>query len=385
MAIVDGGRCNRQMSEGDKGTMLIARAPLRVSFGGGGTDIEAYYAKYGGVVLSASINKYIYGIVTNNFDSHFQIISADYQSVFNVPSSVFGNVHGVNGNGRAAKGVDGLSQPNETLRLPRAAMEHFELDIPVNVFTAAEVPPGTGLGSSGATAVNLATIFSALSERAMAKEQIAEAAFFIEVKKLGAPVGKQDQYASAFGGINFFQFEKDAVSVEPLRVPWATAKKLERRLMLFFTGNSRQAWKILQQQQASTAKDDEAVISSLHQIKALAFEMKKVLENDDLPAFGELLDESWQHKKRLSTDISNLTIDEAYESARLAGAAGGKITGAGGGGFLLLYCEEEHQASVRAALEVRGLHEMHFAFEFQGARVLVNTGSLSRESLWIGR
>jgi D-glycero-alpha-D-manno-heptose-7-phosphate kinase len=233
--------------------------------------------------------------------------------------------------------------------------------------------------------VNLATIFSALSERAMTKQEIAETAYFVEVKKLGAPVGKQDQYASAFGGINCVQFDCDGVSVEPLRLSWSTAKALERRLMLFFTGNSRQAWKILAQQQASTARDENVVIASLHQIKALAVEMKQALEEGNLAGFGELLDESWRHKKQLSQEISNSLIDEAYERARTEGAGGGKITGAGGGGFLLLYCEEECQPRVRTALEAMGLHEMHFAFEFQGARVLVNTGSLTREALWIGR
>lgn len=358
--------------------MLIARAPLRISFGGGGTDLEAYYAKYGGVVISASINKYMYGIVTNNFDSHFQIISADYQSVFNVPSTSYGNGHRRNG-------VSSADNEDNTLRLPRAVLEYFELDVPVNVFVASEVRPGTGLGSSGATAVNLISTFSTLCDRPMTREQIAEAAYFVEVKKLGAPVGKQDQYASAFGGINYIRFDREGVTIEPLRLAWSTTKALERRLMLFFTGNSRQAWKILQQQQASTAEDEEGVIASLHQIKSLAFEMKEALEDGDLDGFGKLLDESWKHKKQLSPGISNPQIDEAYQLALAEGAGGGKIAGAGGGGFLLLYCEEEHQERVRTALSGKGLHEMHFAFEFQGARVLINTGSLAREAQWIGR
>lgn len=368
--------------------MLIARAPLRISFGGGGTDLEAYYGKYEGVVVSASINKYIYCIVTNNFDSHFQIISADYQSVFSAPSNGRGNANGNgggNGNSNSAADANPAGQEGNTLRLPRAVQECFGLDIPLNIFVASEVPPGTGLGSSGATAVNLATVFSAICDSPMNKEQIAETAYFAEVKKLGAPVGKQDQYASAYGGINYIRFARDGVTIEPLRISWPAIQMLERRLMLFFTGNSRQSWHILQQQKASTVRDEQAVISSLHRIKSLALEMKEALESDDLTMFGELLDESWQHKKQLSPGISNSLIDDAYSIARAEGAGGGKITGAGGGGFLLVYCEEDRQEKVRLALEEKGLYEMHFAFEFQGARVILNTGSLAREALWVGR
>lgn len=340
--------------------MLIGRAPLRISFGGGGTDLEAYYRRHGGVVVSASINKYVYGTVTKNFDRCFQVISADLQSVYN------------------AKHISETSE----LRLPKAVQEHFGLNGSFNLFTASEVPPGTGLGSSGTTAVNLANIFATLLDRPMTKEQIAETAFHIETRKLGAPVGKQDQYASAFGGINCIRFEADKVVVESLRLTPCILRTLERTLMLFFTGNSREAWDILRQQSDSTSQEEGIVIESLHHIKALALRMKEALETGDLDGFGQLLDESWQHKKNLAPNITTDQIDQAYATARREGALGGKITGAGGGGFLLMYCPHERQPAVRVALEALGLREMRFAFEFQGARVLLNTTSLEPNMGW---
>jgi D-glycero-alpha-D-manno-heptose-7-phosphate kinase len=345
--------------------MLIGRAPVRISFGGGGTDLEAYYAKFGGVVVSAAINKYIYGIVTKNFDKNFQMISADYQSVFSKPHDSAGD-----------------HEDNGDLNLATAVVEHFNLDAPFNIFVASEVPPGTGLGSSGAAAVNLINVCAALAERPMTKQEVAELAYHIEVIRLGAPVGKQDQYASAFGGINCIRFEKEGVTVEPLKLSRQTIKALERRLLLFFTGNSRQAREILQRQKESTYNAEEPVIESLHRIKDLALEVKAALESGQLTHFGDLLHQSWQYKKMLAPNISNSSIDEAYLLARENGASGGKITGAGGGGFLMLYCETEHQTQVRRVLEERGLHEMHFAFDFQGSRVLLNTGMLDPALVW---
>ncbi|MDP2663184.1 MAG: GHMP kinase [Dehalococcoidia bacterium] len=341
--------------------MMIGRAPLRISFGGGGTDLEAYYARYGGMVISASINKYVYGTVTKNFDSCFQVISADLQSVYNSAN---------------------IAAETSELKLPRAVLDHFGLNGSFNLFTASEVPPGTGLGSSGTTAVNLVNIFSTLMDRPMTKEQVADTAFHIETVKLGAPVGKQDQYASAFGGINCFRFGPDGVTVEPLRLPASTIRRLERSMMLFFTGNSRQAWAILQQQRESTSREEGIVIESLHEIKCLAVKMRSALETGDLDGLGRLMDESWQQKKRLSAKISNEQIDQAYLAAKRAGALGGKITGAGGGGFLLFYCPPEGHQSVRLALEALGLREMRFAFEFQGARVLMNTTNMEPNIGW---
>ena len=347
--------------------MLIARAPVRISFGGGGTDLAAYYSRYGGMVVSATINKYIYGIVTKNFDATFQAISADYRtSVLSMPTG------------------DGAAPPSNAgeMRLAQAVYEHFGLRLPVNIFIASEVPPGTGLGSSGATAAMLCAVCSALTSRGTNKQEIAESAYEIETERLAAPVGKQDQYAAAFGGLNCFEFGPDGVTMCPLEMSGTTVRRLERRLMLFYTGATRQARTILQQQRDNSARDGGRTVEALHQIKALGWEIKAALEQGRLDDFGRMLDESWQHKKSLASGVSNAFIDAAYDAARAQGALGGKITGAGGGGFLMLYCHEEHQDGVRAALADLGLQQVRCAFEFEGARVLLHTTMLSPSLDW---
>lgn len=336
--------------------VLIARSPVRISFGGGGTDLEAYYARYGGMVVSASLNKYIYGIVTKNFSTTFQVISSDYRSVLNLP-------------------IDGRPYVNNNLelRLSQVIYEHFNLRIPLNVFVASEVPPGTGLGSSSTTSVTLCNICSTLTGQAMSKKQLADLAYEIETQRLAAPIGKQDQYAAAFGGLNCFEFSSDEVRVTPLTMNIVSVRSLERRIMLFYTGATRQAREILSEQREKTEQRSGTTIEALHHIKALGWQIKAALESGQLDDFGALLDESWQHKKRLASGVTNAFIDEAYTAARTHGALGGKITGAGGGGFLMLYCKEEYQEDVRTALEQLGLRQIHCAFEFEGTRVLLHT------------
>jgi len=338
--------------------MLIGRAPVRISFGGGGTDLQDYYNDYGGLVLSATINKYVYGILTPNPDGHCQLISADYQRIMV--------------GGPRTKPAAG------ELRLVKAVLDEFKAPYSTNVFLASEVPPGTGLGSSGAVVVNLLNILATLYAKPLSRQGIAELAYRVESGRLGAPIGKQDQYASAFGGINCIKFSRHRVYVEPLRLPEATVRRLQRNLILFFTGNSRSAWDILRAQQESTRDKAPLVLDVLHRIKHLAVEMKKALEAGDLQRFGQLLDESWQLKKHLSPIISNPLIDDAYATARLHGALGGKITGAGGGGCLVLYCEEDAQPDVRRVLRSKGLQQMEFAFEFEGARIIMNTSGPAR-------
>ena len=344
--------------------MLIGRAPLRIGFGGGGTDLEAYYAEYGGFVLSTTINKYVYGIITPNGGSSCQVISADYQSLFQDRDE--------NGN-------------RGELHLAQAVLEEFPRLPPANLFLASEVPPGTGLGSSGSVAVNLINILSTVGERPLGRREAAELAYHVEVERLGAPVGKQDQYAASFGGVNCFHFSADGVWVEPLSIPPSTLHELQSSLMLFFTGNSRRAWDILRSQRDSTRGRKPMVVESLHEIKAMALEMRDALVSGELEAFGRLMDASWELKKHLAPNVTTNLIDDAYQAARRQGALGGKITGAGGGGFLLVYCGEEAQPAVRSALREMGLQEMHFTFESEGARVLLNTGSLRGALDWEGQ
>ncbi len=343
--------------------MLIARAPMRISFGGGGTDLSAYYAKYGGVVISTAINKYFYAIITTYEADDLQIISADYRSLFR--QSPYEDLFW-----------------NGDLALPRAVLHHFGIRHGINLFIASEVPPGTGLGSSSSAAVTLVRAISTLVEQPMSKQQVAELASFIEIDKMGMPIGKQDQYASAYGGLNKITFTSEGVTVESVNIARDVRQQLERRLMLFFTGSSRESTSILKQQRKSTEERDEFVLQALHNIKQVALDVQACLERGDLDEFGRLLHYSWQEKRRLAPNLSTGFIDECYELALSSGASGGKITGAGGGGFLMLYCSETFQDAVTRVLEERGLKRMNFHFDQQGATVVLNVAT-QRDHLWV--
>lgn len=342
--------------------MLIARAPMRISFGGGGTDLEAYYAKYGGLVISTAINKYFYAVITTDESDDLQVISADYRSLFR--HSPYNDLFW-----------------NGDLALPKAILHHFGIRRGINLFVASEVPPGTGLGSSSAAAVTMVRAISTLVEQPMTKQQVAELASYIEIGKMGMPIGKQDQYASAFGGLNKITFTSDGVTVEQLRIDPGVRKTLERRLMLFFTGSSRESTSILKHQRKSTQDRDESVLKALHNIKQVAIDVQSCLERGDLDEFARLLDYSWQEKRRLAPGLSTGFIDELYTLALEKGAAAGKITGAGGGGFMMLYCREETQDAVTVALEERGLKRMNFHFDQQGATVVLNVANFN--NLWV--
>ena len=342
--------------------MLIARAPMRISFGGGGTDLEAYYAKYGGLVISTAINKYFYAVITTDESDDLQVISADYRSLFRHSS------------------YNDLFWDGD-LALPKAVLHHFGIRRGINLFVASEVPPGTGLGSSSAAAVTMVRAISTLVEQPMTKQQVAELASYIEIGKMGMPIGKQDQYASAFGGLNKITFAREGVTVEPLKIAPDVLKTLEQRLMLFFNGSSRESTSILKYQRKSTEDRDESVLSALHNIKQVAVEVQTCLERGDLDEFAHLLDYSWREKRRLAPGLSTGFIDECYSLALEHGASAGKITGAGGGGFLLLYCHEEAQEAVTEALEERGLKRMNFHFDQQGATVVLNVASFSQH--WV--
>lgn len=342
--------------------MLIARAPMRISFGGGGTDLEAYYAKYGGLVISTAINKYFYAVITTDESEDLQVISADYRSLFRHSQ------------------YDDLFW-NGDLALPKAILHHFGIRRGINLFVASEVPPGTGLGSSSAAAVTMVRAMSTLVEQPMTKQQVAELASYIEIGKMGMPIGKQDQYAAAFGGLNKITFTADGVTVEPVNIDPDVRQTLERRLMLFFTGSSRESTSILKHQRKSTEERDESVLQALHNIKQVAVDVQTCLERGDLEEFARLLDYSWQEKRRLAPGLSTGFIDECYTLALQQGASAGKITGAGGGGFLMLYCHEPAQDAVTKALEARGLKRMNFRFDHQGATVILNVANFDQR--WI--
>ncbi|MDQ7844116.1 MAG: GHMP kinase [Armatimonadota bacterium] len=333
--------------------MLIARAPVRISFAGGGTDLPSYYLRYGGAVVSAAIDKYFYVFMTVDKSDTIQIMSSDYQTFFRQPA------------------VDTMIWDGD-LALPRAILNHFNIHEGLSVFLASQVPPGTGLGSSSTVAVAIIKAVTSLLGLGLSKHEIAELACFIEIEKLGMPIGKQDQFAAAYGGVNAFTFTADGVGVEPLRLRPETIEQLERNLLLFYTGAARESARVLDQQNRRTMASDAEVLNSLHALKEMALEARRLLQAGRLDAFGELLHAGWEQKKRLASGISTPRIDEWYETARRHGAIGGKITGAGGGGFLMVYCPSGTAAAVTAALETDGLRRMDFSIDFDGAKILVN-------------
>lgn len=344
--------------------MLIVRSPVRISFGGGGTDLPAYFERHGGAVLSAAIDKYFYTIVGGRSDGRIQIISSDLRI-----AESWSDIRQVD-----------IKNSGSALEIPLAVLKELGREVAVDLFLASEIPPGTGLGSSASVCVNVLQAMSAYLKTPLSKHELAEKAFHIAAEVLGKPVGKQDEYAAAFGGLNFLSFAPDgATSVEPLPLAAKPVKALQEKLMLFFTGATRDSWVILQEQDAASRKPDGPAISALHRIRDFAECMRQALLRADLAEFGRLLHESWEHKKKISKKISNPVIDRLYALARKHGAAGGKITGAGGGGFLLLYCERERQPAVRRAFAAEGIQEMRFAFDFAGSRVLVNDPFLAHQ------
>ncbi len=333
--------------------MLIARAPVRISFAGGGTDLPSYYLRYGGMVVSATIDKYFYVFLTVNKGETIQIMSSDYQTFYRQPA------------------VETMIWDGD-LVLPRAVLNHFNIHEGLSMFLAAQVPPGTGLGSSSTVTVAVIKALGSLLGLGLSKHETAELASFIEIEKLGMPIGKQDQYAAAFGGVNALTFASDRVVVEPLPLRNETIEQLERGLLLFYTGAARESARVLAEQNRSTLANDVNVVSSLHTLKGMAADVRRCLLRGDIDAFGEILHAGWEHKKRLASGITNARIDEWYGIAREHGALGGKITGAGGGGFLMLYCPSGTTARVTQALEWKGLKRMDFTFDFDGAKILVN-------------
>ena len=337
--------------------MLIVRSPVRISFGGGGTDLPAYFETYGGAVLSTAINKYFYTILGKRADSHIQIISSDLR--------VFETWKDIN---RMS-----VSESASALEIPLAVLKELGCEIAVDIFLASEIPPGTGLGSSASVCVNVLQAISTYLHMPLSKYDLAEKAFHVATDVLHKPVGKQDEFAAAFGGLNFITFDPDGTTrVHPLKLHPEISASLQQKLMLFFTGAAHHSWSILKEQESSTKKREGMAVESLHHIRHLAERMRQALEAGDLENFGTLLHEGWEHKKKISRKISNPAIDHLYDLARRHGATGGKITGAGGGGFMLLYCEEEKQAAVREAFTAEGIREMRFAFDSGGSRVLVN-------------
>jgi D-glycero-alpha-D-manno-heptose-7-phosphate kinase len=350
--------------------VLIVRSPVRISFGGGGTDLPAYYEEFGGVVLSAAINKYFYTTLGKRTDGRVQVISSDLR--------VFETWHN----------ISETSVRGSALEIPLAVLKDLDCDISVDLFLASEIPPGTGLGSSASVCVNIVKTLTTYLHRPLSKYELAEQAFHVAHNVLGKYVGKQDEYAAAFGGLNFINFVPDGGTlVEPLDMEGQVLREFQSNLMLFFTGSSHDSWNILQEQDRSTRTHTRSTLDALHEVKSLAMRMRECLQGGELHEFGKLLHEGWQSKRRISSRISTPRIDQLYSLALEQGALGGKITGAGGGGFLLLYCERPSQPALREAMKSEGVPEMTFAFDMQGAQAIVNDpfidGDEQGGSLWV--
>lgn len=328
--------------------MILARAPLRISLGGGGTDLPSYYSQHGGFLLSAAINKYVYICV--NQPSADDLIRLRYSRSEQVER------------------VEDIQHD-----LVRPALQLLKLDRTLEIVSLADVPDGTGLGSSGSYLVSLLTALFELKREKVPTQALAEMAVHIEMDLAGHPVGKHDQYLATFGGITCLEIGKDGkVHVTPLNISITATEELRSHLLLFFTGITRPSRDVLQQQHDDTRRADPTVVDSLHRTKELGYRIRDALEAGDVEQFGRLLDEHWQNKKRRSDKISNPQIEGWYELAKQHGALGGKVIGAGGGGFLMLYCPGQAKAAVRQALKQAGLREMPFNFDFEGAKVLVN-------------
>lgn len=324
--------------------MIISRTPMRISLAGGGSDLSAYYTAKPGMVVSTAIDKYIYISVNRNniFEDVIRICYSKTEIVRRVEDIEHNII-------REALKLTGIQGGIEVVYMG---------DIPVG-------SAGVGLGSSSSLAVGLLNALHAFAGRHVSADRLAEEACRIEIQTLGHPIGKQDQYIAAFGGIQCIQFNPDeSVFVDPIICSHALKQALERRLMLFYTGIDRISSDVLAEQKANTRRH----MDDLDAMVALAKDMRQALIEGRLDAVGELLHDNWTRKKRLSSGITNPEIDLRYERARAAGAIGGKIAGAGGGGFMLLYCPEERQEAVRAALS--DLKETRFSFEPQGSKII---------------
>jgi D-glycero-alpha-D-manno-heptose-7-phosphate kinase len=335
--------------------LLIVRSPVRISFAGGGTDLPTYYEQFGGCVLSMAINKYFYTFLGKRADGRIQVISSDLR--------IF----------ETWRDIATMNAKGSGLEIPLAVLKELGCDVSVDLFLASEIPPGTGLGSSASVCVNILKTVTTYLQMHLSKHDLADRAFHIARNVLGRHVGKQDEFAASFGGLNFITFHRDGTTdVSRLNVSTEKLNEFQANLMLFFTGSAHHSWTILEEQEKSTGNQGSAATKALHEVRRLAVEMRETLEKGDFSRFGSQLDHAWSAKKRVSSRISSSRIDRLYRVARENGALGGKITGAGGGGFLLLFCEPHRQSAVRQALTADGAQEMAFAMDAQGAQILAN-------------
>jgi len=329
--------------------MLVSRTPYRIPLGGGGTDLPSYYSKYGGFLVAASINKYIYVMLNNRFEGDIRV---SHHLAIEIKNKVQEIEHPV----------------------IREALRMLVVENGVEIVSLADIPPSTGLGSSGSFTVGLLKTLNAYKGNHVTPKDIAEQACKIEMDILKRPGGKQDQYVAAFGGIICLNLDKDG-NIELTRpaISKDTIADFESHVLYFYSGIKRDAPEVQKSQDNATKRDEVQVIEALHQIKEIGKESKLALEKGDIYSFGRLLDQHWQVKKQLSSGITTTYIDKIYRMAMENGALGGKIMGAGGGGFFMFCCEKESKERVRKALNAEGLTEHEFKIEFGGATIISNS------------
>jgi D-glycero-alpha-D-manno-heptose-7-phosphate kinase len=324
--------------------MIITRSPLRISLGGGGTDLPSYYRNHSGFLVAGAIDKYVYITVHRRFIDGFLLKYSQLEEVAD---------------------IDDIQHPiiRESLKLTDVRERNLEIT------SMADIPGGTGLGSSGSFTTALLKALHALKKNLVHPATLAEQACEIELDRLREPIGKQDQYIAAYGGITCFNFLPDGrVEAWPLKISEETLFNLEDNLLLFFTGYSRSASAILKEQDAKTRKSNQAMIENLHFIKELGTQSQLALENGNLHEFARLMDVHWQRKKERSQSMTNQDINNWYDHAMANGALGGKLLGAGGGGFLTFYADDK--ARLRHAMREMGLTEVRFRFDFEGTKIL---------------
>jgi D-glycero-alpha-D-manno-heptose-7-phosphate kinase len=326
--------------------MIIARSPLRVTLGGGGTDLASYYESHGGFLIAAAIDRYVYITIHDTFQQEFIIKYSRLERV---------------------NTIGAIEHP-----IIRESLKLTEIDEngSLEVTSMADIPSGTGLGSSGSFTTALLKALHAHQRHLIHPQELAEQACDIEINRLGEPIGKQDQYIAAFGGITCFEFQPDGkVRAWPLRISEEMRYNLEDNLLLFFTGYSRSASTVLKEQNDRSKTMDPDMLANLHFVKELAVESQQALEAGNLREFARLMNVHWQNKKKRSYNMSNSHINDLYDLAMANGALGGKLIGAGGGGFLMFYSEEKTR--LRHIMREQGLKEVRFKFDFEGTKLLV--------------
>lgn len=328
--------------------MIITRTPFRITLGGGGTDLPAYYSRHGGFILAAAINKYMF--INVNRPVVDDLVRVKYTR-------------------------SEMVQHRDELQheIAREALRLAGIERAVEIISMADVPAGTGLGSSSCYAVGLLNALHTLQRQPLGFQDLAEEACRLEIEVLRKPIGKQDQYMASFGGLTVLEIDPDGtVQVSRANLSDSTLDDLQRNLLVFYTGQDRSSLDILaEQSRGASAREQNSVLDSLHAIKDLGYAIKEMLERGDLTGFGRALDQHWQIKKRLSAKVSNGRFDQLYQLAKENGALGGKISGAGGGGFFVFYAENRH-SQLRRTLQAVGLREMRYRFDFEGTKVLVN-------------